>query len=767
MNVSLKELYDLLITEIGVLAIPRTIPGNSGHRAYEQYEIRSLTKTSAESRRDNSGVNIGSHHKANALFKEDVYFEHAPAVKDLVDHGTVKPNGNAQGVVLAMLDLLSEGRLRDETAYLEKLIHTSITYRTALNENLRSADRKGTSIKEDRYDKIEQEIHEAYEASFLQARDFIAEKLTHKMRGMLSEHAGEFPIQTGDLSLAELCTVCIAVCVCTLEVGSITRSKDVIREKQAEIRGYVLELARSKTSPVLREYYSNLWAECSMLKIRDSSDERTQMEKYIYPHFTCNREQKSSPAAFEKGRSSRRMVIAESGLGKSSYLDMLTSVAVYRDLDLSMEINEKNRKKIEELEKQIQLEERIVPVLIRAGEYQHQEGRLFGGLLDCVVGGPSEKAFPGWRDAMAHQKDRRLILMVDALDEIDHLQRDSFLRGLNEFAEELACTDILAMCRPIDRSSFERNRLFRGMEEWRLEPFDRQQMKAFVEARIKADTRGIERDADRLLDNILHNEYRQVLSFNPYMLEKMLVHDYSTGNSTAYSTMDFLVANLIARRWDRLFAELKIEAGEFTTILGGVAHDMMCKNQAIIGRANLVDEFMKMAKAAELDDKFPEEMFREIVGRMNNAAGLLIYENEGYKFQYPVFASYLSAKWICYQCIKNRTKDANLLEDLLPPRIRSGAWADVVIMLFTIACEIGPRNEFLSTVLFRKILCMGMGTTESACRAQVNRIFHHLEQRIFGENHILSDGELRTCMEEFSRFTEGETQTWLTTEKNC
>lgn len=531
-------------------------------------------------------------------------------------------------------------------------------------------------------------------------------------------------------------------------------------EKQAETRNDSIDLSNLKTEtllpPVLKEYYSSLWYECSMLKIRDGEDERTQIEKYIYPHFTYNKVKKISPVVFEKGQNNKRIIIAESGLGKSSYLDMLTSVSIYRDICDHIEIDKNNIEKIEELEKCICLQDLIIPVLIRAGNYQYKENIVFDGLLDCIIGGPTVETVNEWINEISQQSDRHIIVMVDAIDEIDHHQRERFLSGLNELVDKLGRIALLVTCRPIDRSFLERSRLFRGIEEWRLEPFDREQMIRFVNAKIRTDTRGISKDADVLLDNIVSNDYLKTLSSNPYMLEKMLVHDYSTVNNTAYSTIRFLVDNLIDKRWDKLFSEFRIESKDFTIMLAGVAYEMVYRQQTIIEKVNLPSEFKKMATEADLADKFPEEIFREIVSKMNNAAGLLIYENEGYKFQYQVFASYLSAEWIYYQVVKNRLIDANVLEDLLPPCLKSELWTDVITILFTVIYESEPRNEFLSTNLFRKVLCTGMGTREIEGKFRVQNIFNNLKQRAFGENNIVSDVTMKTCMEEFSRISKGE-----------
>ncbi len=746
MRLSLREIYDVFISEIGILTIPRN----------GECEIRSLTKKTSESLRDNSGTNIGSHRKANALFKSDVYFRQAPAIKALVDDGKIEANGNAQGAALSMLSFLTAGKLRDEIEYIEKVLHMSIVYRVALNENIHNVDQNRGTIREEELSILENDIHKRFESQYMVLKNSIEEKIRLKMEKMFSEYSSEFPFQLNRFSLPELSVACVSLCVYSFE-GDIRRNKDEIINKQAEIKQYLIELNERKAGQlplVIKDYFISLWNECSMLKIRDKDDERTQIEKYIYPHFTYNKEKKISPVVFSRNNN-KRIIIAESGLGKSSYLDVLTSVCVYRDVYSYIEIDKSNKEKIEEIEQIIQLKEPIVPVLMRGGDYQYQEESPFGGLLDCIIGGPKAEAFDEWMNGIFQLNERRIIIFVDAIDEIDYLQRENFICGLNELVEKLGYVNFLVTCRPIDRSFLERNRLFRGIEEWRLEPFDREQMTKFVEAKIKADTRGINKDANILLDNIVNNDYLKILSSNPYMLEKMLVHDYSTGDKSAYRTIHFLVDNLIDRRWDKIFNEFRIESRDFTIILAGIAYEMIYKQNVIIGKVNLVGEFLKMSIAADLAEKFPEEMFREIVSRMNNAAGLLIYENEGYKFQYEIFASFLSAEWIYYQLAKSKFSDVNVLEDLLPSSINNRLWADVITILFTFFYENEPRNEFLSTNLFRKILCVGMGVNEVESKRQVLNIMNSLMQRTFGENNVISDSEMRTCIEEFTRIYKG------------
>lgn len=758
MSVSLGKLYDVLITEMGVLVIPR----NSA------YEVRNLTiptkRKSYEKIRDTSGTSIGVRHKANALFKKDIYSEDKPAIKDLVERGLVTNNGGSQDYALSMLVLLSVGKLKDEAVYLEKLINSSITYRVAVEENLEIVNRDLTDLSESALLLIDETIHDQYENQYKVIKEHIYGKLKSKFNEMISDSMEKLSIETSGLSLAEILTVSIALCVCKLEITAMKKKGD-IAEKQEEVSGYIRELVSGCGSndldPVTKRYFLRLWEECSLLTIRDGDDERTQIEKYVYPHFTFNREKKKSPLLFEKGRDIRRILIAESGLGKSSFLDVLTSISVYGDVRGDVTVNENNRKKINELEKNIDLTEKIIPILVHAGEYQCRE-EILNGLLSCIIGGPVGGDFTAWVTAIKHQSNRRLVIMVDAIDEIEYSNRDSFLKSLNELIERFENVNLLVTCRPIDRSYFDRDRLFRGIEEWRLEPFDREQMKEFIEAKIKADTRGINKNSDVLLDNITKNGYLKELASNPYMLEKILVHDYSTGDNTTYGTVKFLVNNLISRRWDKLFEEFpQIDIEDFTIILAGIAHEMIKDGRNVIEKVDLVNKFMKMSHDAGLEEKFPEHMFREIVSKMNNAAGLLIYENAGYKFQYPIFAQYLSAKWIYDQAKyinkKDRVHDISIIiEDLIPEIIADRAWANTLIILFTIVCEYEARNEFLSTIIFRKIFCMGMGTDNIECRAQIDNIFLNIKQRNFGNNNVIIDKEQRMCIDKYIKMTEEE-----------
>lgn len=752
MNISLGRIYDVLITEIGVLTIPRE----------DHYEIRNLSniskKTMFTSSRDTSGTNIGALYKANALFKIDIYTEHKPSIKDLVENGTIEANGGAQGAAIQMLSLLSLRKLKDEASYLKKVLDYSIIYRVAVNEGVEVLNKTLECQKDSEIEQIGDIVHEKYENEYISVQTHIYERLTNILQKMVAEKNENLLGQTGRISLPELLTICVAICISELTINA-TKNKRGIEEKQEEVKLYIGEMtACSKSNnidPIIKSYFLKLWDECSLLSIRDRGDERTQIEKYIYPHFSINKEKRDSPLLFEKGKNIKRILIAESGLGKSSYLDMVTSISIYRDVCEDVSVDENNKKKIGELEKKLGLTEMIMPVLVRAGEYLCDDEGL-NGLLSCIIGDPTEEDYIFWIEKIRCAQDRRIVVLVDAIDEIDYNKRAIFLKALNSFMEKVENACLIVTCRPIDRSFFERNRLFRGIEEWRLEPFDREQMTEFIAAKIKADTRGANKDVDKLLDGIVENDYLKGLAPNPYMLEKMLVHDYSTGDNSAYSTIKFLVSNLISRRWDKLFEEYpQIDIDDFSVILAGIAYKMLTNRRNIVERVDLVNDFMTMAKQAGLEDKFPENMFREIVSRMNNAAGLLIYENDGYKYQYPIFAQYLSAKWI-YDQIKyigknTKTQDVNVMEELLPTCIVDDEWSNTVTMLFTIICESEPRNEFLSTILFRKMLCMGMGSEKEECKIQINNVFTSVKERKFGNNNVAFDKEQKISIETYNK----------------
>lgn len=755
MYVSLKDIYDVLISEIGVLAIPRD----------DSYEIRTLTSIKYKNYsniRDTSGTNIGTFRKANALFKKDIFFASGPAVKDLVEKGTVIANGGVQDVALDMLSLLTIGRLFDEMTYVNRVVEHSIIYKVALDVNIEGVNANTKELKDEDIFSLSDIIHKKYEKKYQTIKEDIIERLSLDFKNKIIKFGGESVSYAEKLNLVETITICIALSVCNLEIKAKKNEKEIL-ENQEKVKKYIAEMQDNcddyACNKVLKDYFIKLWNECSCLSIRDQNDERTQMEKYIYPHFVFNNQKQESPIVFKKINYCRRMIVAESGLGKSSYLDMLTSVAVFDDIGGDVEVDNRNRQKINELKQSMKLSVSIIPILIKAGQYYHRE-TVFGGLLGCIVGAPIEDEFDEWTDNLQYDDDRKLFILIDALDEVDYSERNYFLEELGRFCNIFRDVVILATCRPIEKSFLYSNQLFRGIEEWKLEPFDRDQMREYIRAKIKADTRGNNRDEDLLLDNIMDNKYLKSLAPNPYMLEKMLVYNYSTGNNYAYNTIKFLVTNLVSRRWDRLFEEFpQIDPKDFSLILAGVAYKMLCEGQEIVEKVNLVNEFMDVAEKAGLTNRFPEHMFRRIVNKMNNAAGLLIYENDGYKFQHPIFANYLSALWIynlIKASVKNRLCDVGLIEELIPEMISSTEWADTITMLFSVIYEHEARNEYISIYVFRKLVCMGMGSEAPICKRLISEIFDNLSSRKIGNNNVIVLTEHRNCIDRFTKVAKEE-----------
>jgi len=757
MSISLEKIYDLLITRIGLLVIPRR---------GKDLEIRQLTNTKkgnyTNKQRDTSGTNVGAFQKANALFLEDVFADNAAWSVDLVRNGVIKTGGGVPEKVLNMLDLLSRGKLAEEEEYLKKLLNCSLIYRISKDHNLEQVNNDSDVIKEEVMTELEMRIQSKYCIEFENQKHEITEMIEKELRLMLNQY------DTGIkkvIDVCELLLISISVCVCEFENENANKKREEIDFGQNRVKEYLLtrtsRLEQNELSSELMLYFERLWNECGTLSIRDSDDGRTQIEKYVYPNFTYGNEPRKNPTEIKQDKSWKRILIAESGLGKSSFVDMITGVSVYEDICNTIENrDESTHLKIQELNSFLSVNRKYIPILIRAGQFVHQSENDIKDLLQCIIGGPTRDQFEEWIQEINYQSDRRTLLLVDALDELELEERKYFVRLIDEFADSLMNVCVLATCRPIERTYLASSHLFRGMEEWRVEPFDRQQMRDFIFAKIKQDPNAKSVNADELLDGIIKNRYLKELASNPHMLEKMLIHGYYKGNRTGLSTIDFLVKDLISRRWDKLFLEFPlVEVSDFTIILSGIAYEMMRNEKISVEKAKLTDLFFRVSINAGMNDKFPEGMFREIVNKMNNAAGLLIFERDGYKFQYPVFLTYLAANWIYYQIgylsSKKKYQESAAIDELVADNSINIQWRNTYVMLFSVFESELARNEITSMVLFQYLLCIGMGTDEPEVRNQIVGIFNDLKNCTFGNNNIVTSSLLSKCIDEYVKYVEG------------
>lgn len=590
MSLSLKEIYDVLITEIGVIAIPRD----------NQYKINSLTRVSYDNIRDTSGTNIGAYQKANALFKRDVYLGNGPAVKDLVEHGIVKANGGAQDVALSMLSSLTMRKLQDEVEYIENLLNSSITCRVALNENIQNIDRNSKILTNQDYEIIESLIHSKYEKQFSEIKTSIMDNIRIKLQNMLADYVDEFSLEPKQLRLQELCTVCISICVSVFDI-CVKRSEREIKEKQEKIKAYIKELNTrdDKKAPIEQLFacaYYKIYGLLSEVKDRNNSRKvmrrisRRFEDVYQLPEIV------SAYSEYESWNLSdlnnrRHVVWAPNGCGKTTFLKgiLFSSSYAYRESN-----NKRETDKMEALLKYHGLSSNdYFTVFIEASYYADIMAKESDSWVYEIV--ERQTGFDKTKIAIEdfqlvlknNNASKKLLYLIDGYDELNYEYKDEFMRRINQLINSEYGSNAIVII--TSRPSFDTPN-FNGFNHWSIQQISFEKNREFVKGLIKSycgDNPYF--SSEKIFTMISENHYLSEMITTPEILIDVIIgcakylNDENGKNSDVCDIVDETIDDLIQRIDGDRSKKVNTYGGlsDFKTVYEVLAYDYFCGNSGI------------------------------------------------------------------------------------------------------------------------------------------------------------------------------------------
>lgn len=587
MSLSLKEIYDVLITEIGVIAIPRN----------NQYKINSLIRVSYDNIRDTSGTNIGAYQKANALFKRDYYLKSGPAVKDLVEHGIVKANGGAQDAALFMLSSLTMGKLQDEVEYIENLLNSSITYRVALNENIQNIDRNSKTLTNQDYKIIESLIHSKYEKQFSEIKTSIMDNIRIKLQNMLSDYVDEFSLKPKQLRLQELCTVCISICVSVFDI-CVKRSKQEIKEKQEKIKAYIKELntkddKKSTIEQLLACAYYNTYGMLSEVKDRNNS---RKVIRKIYGKFEDVYQLPEIVSAYSYSKDEgwnlsdlnnrRHVVWGPNGCGKTTFLKgiLFSSSYAYRESN-----NERETDKMEALLEYHGLSSNdYFPVFIEASYYADVMAKKNDSWVYEIV--ERQTGFDKTKITIEdfqlvlkkNNANKKLLYLIDGYDELNYEYKGDFMFVINQLINSEYGSNAIVII--TSRPSFDTTN-FNGFNYWSIQQISFEKNKEFVKGFIESYCRCSPYfSSEKIFNMISENHYLSEMITTPEILIDVIIgcakylNDENGKNSDICDIVDETIDDLI----QRIDAVRSIKVNEygglsdFKTVYEVLAYDYFC-----------------------------------------------------------------------------------------------------------------------------------------------------------------------------------------------
>lgn len=592
MSLSLKEIYDVLITEIGVIAIPRN----------NQYRIKSLTRVSYDNKRNTSGTNIGAYQKANALFKSDFYSKNVAAVKDLVEHGIVEANGGAQDAALFMLSSLTVGRLQDEVEYIENLLNSSITYRVALNENIQNIDRNRKTLTNQDYKIIESLIHSKYEKQFSEIKTSITDNIRIKLQNMLVDYVDEFSLESKQLQLQELCTVCISICVSVFDIR-VKRRKREIKEKQEEIKAYIKELnARDDKKATIEQLlacaYYNTYGMLSEVKDRNNS---RKVIRKIYGKFEDVYQLPEIVSAYSYSKDEgwnlldlnnrRHVVWAPNGCGKTTFLKgiLFSSSYAYRESN-----NERETDKMEALLEYHGLSSNdYFPVFIEASYYADVMAKKNDSWVYEIV--ERQTGFDKTKITIEdfqlvlqkNNASKKLLYLIDGYDELNYEYKGDFMFVINQLIKSEYGSNAIVII--TSRPSFDTTN-FNGFNYWSIQQISFEKNKEFVKGFIESYCRCSQYfSSEKIFNMISENHYLSEMITTPEILIDVIIgcakylNDENGKNSDVCDIVDGTIDDLIQRIDGARSTKVNTYGGlsDFKTVYEVLAYDYFCGNSGI------------------------------------------------------------------------------------------------------------------------------------------------------------------------------------------
>lgn len=513
-------------------------------------------------------------------------------------------------------------------------------------------------------------------------------------------------------------------------------------EKKAEaIRFWLHNTLRARagrsqqkdSSSFLNSYCAALWEECKDIDLRDSSGDNFSSttknhevaDLYVVPSFKCSSDRHlGAPTA--GADPFRRILIAGSGSGKTSLLQAVTATLLYPHLKQAgcPDLRSETAEAYARLKRRLELEKDYFPLLIKAADFNNapETEKLEELALGSWCSGYKEAI--GLHLDSAHTEGR-LLLMLDALDELESDCRKDFGALVDEFLLLYPDCRLLVTSRPIDFRSFRSFRFLREIEKWELTFRQAQELiTRWINNDITEDTAAA---VSRIVDLFEKNPYFSELAKNPYLLSCALFYRSGRSHVTPHGTLSALVDKLIEKRWNLADYEKDgIDAALMRRILAYTACEMMKDGLTALPAKDLAETFDRAAEA--LDEDIDPRVWRSMAGDMAASAGLLTLEKKGYVFQLPLLAQFLAAEGFM---------ETNADPEDLLPEVLTQDMAQVLLMLFSLGKQKGPRDK-MTPALYRALLLRSALSTQAQEHLLLGEIFEGLLLNTFGENRVVN-----------------------------
>ena len=505
------------------------------------------------------------------------------------------------------------------------------------------------------------------------------------------------------------------------------------------------------------KYYKMLWQECNQVYLRDmdgsgasSICKNAQISNlYTIPTFIKNGVELKTPV--EPNSYISQLVIANTGCGKSTYLQAVVTVNIYGAICAADSImaSSIDVEKYRLLEKQLGFEKKYFPLLIKAEKINDFSEAELGelslvDLQSCQSSTFSSLSMNNLLSTVGEKNN--ILLLIDALDEISGSSRkECFGRMVDAFLFEFPSTNIIITSRSIDLREFSNKYFFRNLESLSLKLFGPDEIRDLISKWMIVDgSSSTEEDVTKKFQSIVNNKYLLSLAKNPYMLSHILWIKAYNPNASVQEILSELIDKIISKRWPKYkYEALGIDTGFMREILSYIAWKMVSTRTHNIASGALVSQLAEASNQIDCNLGISQSSWAIVAKEMNSRAGLLVLENIGYVFQNETIENFLASEWIVSEYYNNMdeacgSEYAFFLEfsnDFSD--IHELYWSDVLLMAFSPdeRYRFGKR-DIVTPALFKFLLMKSAETVDKGELTVIANVLMGLVNMSFGTNRI-------------------------------
>lgn len=514
-----------------------------------------------------------------------------------------------------------------------------------------------------------------------------------------------------------------------------------------------------KMSEFQKEYYTHLWNVSKTLDIRDmvsgaqlsSISKNAQISNlYIIPPFLRDGEVVDHP--IDDRSLFSYLVVANTGCGKSTFLQAIITANIYEKVAALQiaSLAEEAMSRYKLIKEKLGFSGGYFPILVKADSINHVEleNLRVNSLLDFAVGSECE-SFKKWIEYIVTQQcDGKVLLLVDALDEIDGSSRkDLFGKMIEKFISEHHAVNVILTSRPIDFRDFHGCTFYDNHIRISLGQFGEEEIKELISKWIQCDI-SLAKDADieKKYRYFLENKYLSRLAPNPYMLSHALRYQAYHVNATPQEIISHVIDNLIIKRWPaEKYKELGITPKYMREVLAYIAWNMAYENEHVIPSNGIVSWFCRASEEIA-EEEINRNTWSQVVKEMTARSGLIVLEDIDYVFQNDVLEHYLASEWIVSSYSNSWSQEHNSefyvlhkLQDVICDTIDE-CWEDILIMMFSPDKNyIRGRLDKLIPALLKLLLLKTAETMNTKEIIVIGNVFVNVVRNAFGKNHITND----------------------------